>query len=439
VVKTLAVGTKYINCYKKMEICINHDKPSVCPATLFYSKALNIPRMMAEKYFKDQPSPEEISEKLKGYTSWLEINLDNIGFNLRNIRNRVGVEVMAVVKNNAYGHGLIPVTAYLDSQEVRWVMVAKLREAEKIKELGLTVNVLNMDVLFTESQYRSVVEKGITQTIYTLEAAEKLSKAAKRLGKTAAAFVKVDTGLNRVGVKYSEAADLVERIQRLPSIEVQGIFSTLQQRPEQDEAMLKRLLDVDGELKSRGIDVQYRSIASTDSVFHNPGMWLDMVRPGMSLYGVYPEPKDASCGLRLRQALQLKARVEHVKWVEAGESVTYWGRFVAPKKMKIGTLHLGFYDAIPREMANKGKVVSDGKIRGSLGSVSLNHYLVDLTDVVAAKGDEVTVIGESGENDLYNTAATAGWMTYSLLNHINAFMPRVYYRGGEPVALLETL
>ncbi|HEX9914466.1 MAG TPA: alanine racemase [Candidatus Bathyarchaeia archaeon] len=394
---------------------------------------------MAEKYFKDQPSPEEISEKLKGYTSWLEINLDNIGFNLRNIRNRVGVEVMAVVKNNAYGHGLIPVTAYLDSQEVRWVMVAKLREAEKIKELGLTVNVLNMDVLFTESQYRSVVEKGITQTIYTLEAAEKLSKAAKRLGKTAAAFVKVDTGLNRVGVKYSEAADLVERIQRLPSIEVQGIFSTLQQRPEQDEAMLKRLLDVDGELKSRGIDVQYRSIASTDSVFHNPGMWLDMVRPGMSLYGVYPEPKDASCGLRLRQALQLKARVEHVKWVEAGESVTYWGRFVAPKKMKIGTLHLGFYDAIPREMANKGKVVSDGKIRGSLGSVSLNHYLVDLTDVVAAKGDEVTVIGESGENDLYNTAATAGWMTYSLLNHINAFMPRVYYRGGEPVALLETL
>lgn len=411
----------------------------MCPATLFYFRALNIPIMMAERYFKDQPSPEEISEKLKGYTSWLEINLDHVGFNLRNIRDRVGVEVMAVVKNNAYGHGVIPITAYLESQGVNWVMVAKLREAERIKELGLTVNVLNMDVLFTESQYRSVVEKGITQTVYTLEAAEKLSKAAKRLGKTAAIFVKVDTGLNRVGVKYSEAADLVERIRRLPSVEVKGIFSTLQQRPEQDEAMLKRLLDVDEELKSRGIDVQYRSIASTDSVFHNPRMWLDMVRPGMSLYGVYPEPKDASSGLKLRQALQLKARVEHVKWVEKGESVTYWSRFVAPKKMKIGTLHLGFYDAIPREIANKGKVVVDGKVRGSLGSVSLNHYLIDLTDVDATKGDEVTVIGESGENDLYNTAATAGWMTYSLLNHINPFMPRVYYRSGEPVALLETL
>jgi alanine racemase len=250
--------------------------------------------------------------------------------------------------------------------------------------------------------------------------------------------VKVDTGLNRVGVKHSEAAGLVERIQRLPSVEVQGIFSTLQQRPEQDEEMLKKLMSVGAELKARGIHVRYRSIASTDSVFHNPRMWLDMVRPGMSLYGVYPEPRDASSGLRLRQAIQLKARVEHVKWVEAGESVTYWGRFVAPRRMRIGTLHLGFYDAVPREMANKGKVVVKGKLRGSLGAVSLNHYLIDLTDVDAEKGDEVTVIAESGENDLYGTASTAGWMTYSLLNHMNPFMPRVYYMGGEPAALLET-
>jgi len=393
---------------------------------------------MAERYFLEQPSPREIREKTRGYTSWLEINLDNIGFNLRNIRERVGVEVMAVVKNNAYGHGLIPLTAYLESQGIRWMMVAKLREAEKIREAGLKVNVLNMDVLFTDEQYRSVVEKGITQTVYTLEAAQRLNSAAKSLGKKAKVFVKVDTGLNRVGVRHGEAADLIETINALPHLEVQGIFSTLQQRPEQDEEALGRLMDVDAELRKRGIRVKYRSISSTDSVFHNPRMWLDMVRPGMSLYGVYPEPRDASSGLKLRQAIQLKARVEHVKWVEAGESVTYWGRFVAPRRMRIGTLHLGFYDAVPREMANKGKIVVKGKVRGSLGSVSLNHYLMDLTDVDAEKGDEVTVIAESGENDLYGTASTAGWMTYSLLNHMNPFMPRVYYRGGEPVALLET-
>ncbi|MBN2336002.1 alanine racemase [Candidatus Bathyarchaeota archaeon] len=392
---------------------------------------------MSERFFASQPSPDEIRDKMSGYTSWLEINLDHIGFNLRNIRERVGVEVMPVVKNNAYGHGLIPVVAYLETQGVGWVMVAKLKEAEAIKEHGFKLDVLNMDVLFTEEQYRSVAEKGITQTVYTMEAAERLSEAAKALGMEAQVFVKVDTGLNRVGVRHTEATGNIETISKLSNLKVLGIFSTFQQRPEEDRVALGRLLDVDARLRAKGIEVEFRSMSSSDSVFHNPEGWLNMVRPGMSLYGVYPEPKDKASGLVLRQALQLKARVEHVKWVEKGETVTYWGRFIAPERMRVGTLHLGFYDAIPREMANKGKVLVGGEVKTSLGSVSLNHYLVDLTGVDAEKGTEVTVIAEEGENSLFKTAETAGWMTYSLLNHINPLMPRVYFMDNEPVALLE--
>ena len=392
---------------------------------------------MSERFFAAQPKPEELRRRMMGYTSWLKINLDNIGFNLRNIRERVGVEVMPVVKNNAYGHGLVPIVAYLKTQGVAWVMVAKLREAEMIKEAGFETEVLNMDVLFTREQYSGVVEKGITQTVYTLEAAERLSTAAEELGREAQVFVKVDTGLNRVGVRYTEAAALIEEINGLPGIKVRGMFSTFQQRPEEDRVALRRLLAVAEELRSRGVKMEYRSMSSSDGVFHNPDGWLDVVRPGISLYGVYPEAKDEASGLKLRQALQLKARVEYVKWVEGGESVTYWGRFVAPKRMRVGTLHLGFYDGIPREMANKGKVLEDGQIKQSLGSVSLNHYLVDLTGVKAEKGTEVTVIAEEGENSLYKTAETAGWMTYSLLNHLNPLMPRVYFRDEEPVALFE--
>jgi len=393
---------------------------------------------MSERFFAAQPSPEEIRRRMMGYTSWLEINLDNIGFNLRNIREGGGVEVMPVVKNNAYGHGLVPIVAYLETQGVAWVMVAKLREAEMIKEAGFETEVLNMDVLFAGEQYRGVVEKGITQTVYTLEAAERLSTAAEELGREAQVFIKVDTGLNRVGVRYTEAAALIEEINGLPGVKVRGMFSTFQQRPEEDRVALRRLLAVDEELRSRGVKVEYRSMSSSDGVFHNPDGWLDVVRPGISLYGVYSEPKDEAGGLKLRQALQLKARVEYVKWVEEGESLTYWGRFVAPKRRRIGTLHLGFYDAIPREMANKGKVLVDGQIKQSLGSVSLNHYIVDLTGVKAEKGTEVTVIAEEGENSLYKTAETAGWMTYSLLNHLNPLMPRVYFRDEEPVALFES-
>jgi len=177
-------------------------------------------------------------------------------------------------------------------------------------------------------------------------------------------------------------------------------------------------------------------MSSTDATFHNPDGWLDLVRPGMSLYGVYPEKKDLSAPVELKQALSFKARIEYVKQVSRGEGVTYWGKYVAPKDMRIGTIHAGFYDGIPREMANAGRILVDGQYKSSLGSVSLNHYLVDLDGVEAEKGTVVEIIGRNGENTLSKTAETAGWMVYSLLNHLHMNTPRVYYRNGDPVALL---
>jgi len=387
-------------------------------------------------YFDNQPTPDEIKQKIRGYSSWLEIDLDNLSHNLEEIKRHVGVTVMAVVKNNAYGHGLIPVTAHLETQGVEWCMVAKLYEAVKIREAGLKLDVLNMDVLFTEEQYNKVVEADITQCIYTREDADKLNSEASKLEKKAKVFIKVDTGLNRIGVRHSKAADLIEYVHKLESVDVLGIFSTFQQNQE-DPKMLAKLLAVDEKLKEKGIEVPIKSMSSTDATFHNPEGWLDLVRPGMSLYGVYPEKKDLSAPVDLKQVLSFKARIEYVKTVGRGEGVTYWGKFIAPKDMRIGTIHAGFYDGIPREMANVGRILVDGKYKSSLGSVSLNHYLVDLDGVDAEKGTVVEIIGRVGANTLSKTAEIAGWMVYSLLNHLHMNTPRVYYRNGEPIALLD--
>ena len=392
---------------------------------------------MALDYFADQPSPSEICEKMEGYPSWFEIDLDSLGHNLEEIRNRVGVEVMPVVKNNAYGHGLLPVVAYLSKAGTEWFMVAKLKEAIAIRDAGIPGHVVSMDAVFSEGQFREVIDNGITQIVYTRSVADTLNDVAGRTGKKAETFVKVDTGLRRVGVPHSEAPDLVEYVHNLPNVSVRGIFSTFMQNPDQDPVMLQKLISVDEELRDRGIQVEFMSMASSDAIFHNPKAWLDMVRPGMSLYGVYPEKKDAASGLELRQVLTFKARIEHIKWVEKGDSVTYWGRFIAPRRMRIGTLHVGFYDGVPREMANVGRIKVDGVFKSSLGSVSLNHYLMDLTDVDASVGDVVEVIGREGENSLFSMAETAGWMVYSLMNHLNPFTPRVYMENGEPVALLD--
>ena len=178
--------------------------------------------------FDAQPSAAEIAARVAGYGAWLEIDLDAMGRNLERLRRRLGTgtDLMPCVKNDAYGHGLLPVVAYLAEQGVGRILVVRLREAEQIVDAGIRVRILNMGPLFTEAQYESVARRGIVQAIYTREVAEQLSDAAARLGREAAVFVKIDTGLRRVGVWHEEAAELVERVAKLPSLKVEGIFST---------------------------------------------------------------------------------------------------------------------------------------------------------------------------------------------------------------------
>jgi len=394
---------------------------------------------MTPGFFDDQPTPGEIRERMEGYPSWFEVDFDHIKHNLDQIRGVTEAEIIPCVKNNAYGHGLTPIVAALEGLEVERVLVAKLSEALKLRREGVECGILNMDPLFGGRSYEAVVNERITQAIYTDDAASALSSAAVRLGETAGVFVKVDTGLRRVGVRHDEAADFIEKVSGMPGLRIDGIFSTLTQDEEQDRLQLSRLLGVEAEARERGIDVGVRSLSSSDAVLYRPEAHLDAVRPGMLLYGIYPVAADARSGVELRQALSFKARLEHSKWVEKGESVTYWGRFVAPRRMRVGTVHVGFYDGLPRELSNRGRVGIGGGFRSILGSVSLNHVIVDLTDTEVEPGGIVEVIGRSGENTVNCIASVAGWMTYSLLNHLNPATPRVYFRGGEPVALLEPM
>jgi len=391
---------------------------------------------MSHPYFAKQPSAAEIGERIKGFGSWIEVDLDALAGNLAEIRRHTSAEVMPCVKNNAYGHGLLPIVAALEEQGVKRVLVAKTREALQVREnTGLAA--VNMDALWVPEQYEAAVSKGVTQVVYTLEAAKGLSRAATKLGKTVGVFVKVDTGLRRIGVWHEEAPALISEMVKLTGVRLDGIMSTLMQNPEQDRQQIARIKAVADALRGKGIEPGVLSLSSTDATINNPDAHLGLVRPGMSLYGVFPEAKDRASGLKLRQALCWKARIEYVKTINKGDSVTYWGKFTAPERMRIGTIHVGFYDGVPREMANKARILVGGQYKSSLGSISLNHILVDLRGVDAKEGDVVEIIGRSGENDLSNFSLMAGWMTYSVLNHLNPFTPRVYTKNGKPVALLE--
>lgn len=388
-------------------------------------------------YFAAQPAPEEIKRRIAGFGGWFEIDLDALGTNLAAIRARTGAEVMPVVKNNAYGHGLRPICSALVDEGTEWLMVAKLAEALAIKSWGLDCHVVMMDALYTDAQFQEVVARDITPVVYTRAVAQRLNDTAEASGRKAGIFLKIDTGLHRVGVDYRHAIALVREIAAMPAIEIRGTFSTLMQDDAQDRLILERFKAVLDQMAGEEIDPGRRSVSSSHGIFHYPDSWFDMVRPAMALFGVYPWARDRESGLKLSQVLTFKARIEDLKPVAKGESVTYFGKYVARRDMRVGTLHVGFFDALPRELANKGTIQIGGRPCPAIGSVSLNHYLFDATDAEAKIGDVVDVIARDGVNDLVSTAETARWMVYSLLNHLSPFVPRVYFRGGRPVAIEE--
>ena len=392
---------------------------------------------MAESFFRAQPSPKEIEERLEGYPSWLEVDLDCVSHNLEEIRRRVGVEVIPCVKANAYGHGLVPIVAHLMRRGVKRVLVAKLWEARQLRDAGLDCGIINIDPIFSDEQYSYVVEEGITQAVFTRPVAERLSRAAARLGLEAGIFVKVDTGLGMVGVRHDEAADFIEYASSLPGIRLEGIFSTFTEDRAYDKVQLERMLSLDRELRRRGIEPGTRSIASSNAILHMPESYLDAVRPGLTIYGVYPEEEDRGAGLELRQALSFKARIELVKWIEAGDPLTYNRRFIAPRRMRVGTIHAGYSDGYPRGLSNRGLVRVGASMCRVLGSVSVNHHIIDLEGVEAKEGDIAELIGREGENSISSLAREANIMTYTLCVGLNPLTPRVYYERGRPIALSE--
>jgi alanine racemase len=392
---------------------------------------------MSEHFFERQPSTAEIMRRVEGFQSWVEVDLDAIGFNLEQVKARTRREIIPCIKASAYGHGLTPVAAYLMKKGVKRVLIAKLSEAEQIRDADLNCGVVSLDPLFSDEQFETVVKREITQTVYSLDTSEHISSTAKRLGKTANLWVKVDTGLGRVGVRWSEAADLIEQISQLPYIRIDGVFSTMSEADELDKIQVQRMEKVRDQLKSRNVNFGTISMASSNAVFHKPYTFLDAVRPGLMLFGFYPDPEDRDTGIKLLQAFAFKARIEQVKTVEEGDSLTYSRRFTADHRMQVGTVHIGYSDGYPRGLTTKGLINVKGIIKPVLGTVSVNHFLVDLTDTDAKVGDAVEAISREGENNAHKVADAAGIMTYSLMVGLNPLTPRVYTEKGIPIAIYE--
>jgi len=379
--------------------------------------ALSVPGRLTNGALGDE------ADASAGPDLWIEVDLGNLANNLSEVRRRVqGRPVMAVIKANAYGHGLVGVAGFLARQDVRHFAVGKVTEAVALRESGIGGTILNFGP-FSRDEADQLVRLDVSQSVYS-ETVELLARAARAQGKRAKVHIKVDTGLGRVGVPYYEAPSYIERIASIPDIAIEGIFTTLTEEPDFDPVQLDRFIRVCDGAAANGISVGVRHVASSLPISNFPDSFLDMVRPGNALYGLEP-----LANLDLRPVMSVKASVIYVKRLRPGESVSYHRLFTAEREMLVATLPLGYSDGCPPQGIEEAEVLIRGRRWPLIAAVTANHSTVDVTgaDEIAI-GDEVVLFGSQGEEELSigEVAARAGSSVYKVAIGMNPLLPRLY-------------
>ena len=368
------------------------------------------------------------THRSSGYDPYVELNYENLAWNLSQLRKLVKkVQIMAVIKANAYGHGLVEMGQQLERIGIDYLMVGKLQEALLLRKSGVSVPILNFGP-FCSEEIERIIQHDISQSVFT-DAALSLSRASLESGKKAKIHIHIDTGMGRMGIPYHEALPFLEKASSLKGLLIEGISTTLTEDDTFDREQLRRFLRLCREAESKGISLGLKHAASSDGILDMPSSHLDLVRPGIALYGYYPSEKtQQEDRLRLRPVLQLKSRVAAVKALRPGDSLSYHRKYTAKKKEKIAIISVGYSDGYPPNAANKASILIRGKRFPLIAAITANHCLALLKEnSTISIGDEVVLLGIQGQDKITadEIARWAETSTYRILIGLNALLPRI--------------
>ena len=368
----------------------------------------------------------------------VKIDLDAIAENMDAIREKAGVPVMAVVKADAYGHGAVQVARLLQ-EKCAFFCVSSILEAMELRQAGLTTPILILGYTPVEA-FPTAIREGIRPTIYRLEDAEALSKAAQLLELPARFHFAVDTGMSRIGFQVTEAdADICARIANLPGLYAEGLFSHFATADCADlsraEAQAQRFAEFDEMLRVRGVKIPIRHLNNSAGLI-NFATPYEMVRSGIITYGMYPSDEVDPGLLALRPALQWLSRVTHVKTLPAGREISYGGTYVTKSDTVVATIPVGYADGYRRNLSGKFYVLIRGQKAPILGRICMDQMMVDVTHIPgAAVGDQVTLVGSDGGETIAmeEISAQADSFNYEFVCGISRRVPRQYVQGGKTV------
>ena len=381
--------------------------------------------------------------------TWAEVDLDAIAHNMREIRKITdkNAQIMAVVKADAYGHGFLETAKTLLDNGADRLAVAVLQEGKQLRSRGVDVPILILGASSPDDA-EDLINFEITPNVFDLEFAKALSYEAEKKEKVTKVHIKLDTGMTRIGFvaddgDNSKIIDEILQVSKLPYIEIEGIFSHFSTSDEFDREytlmQFRRFMSVVNALEERGLHIPIRHICNSAGIMMYPEMHLDMVRPGVILYGMYPSDEVDKSRLDLIPAMTLKSRITLVKEVESGRGVSYGKEYITDRNTKIATVPIGYADGYLRRIAEKGCMMVHGEKAPIIGRICMDQCMIDVTNVHNIdKGDEAIIFGREG----ITIDTLAEWLetiNYEVACVIGKRIPRIYTKNGKAVKVLNYL
>ena len=379
-------------------------------------------------------------KKLLGST-WMEIDLDAIAQNVRNIKKLIGEkkELMAVVKGNAYGHDILEVSSVVLKNGASRLAVARLEEGIFLRKTGITVPILVLG-LTLKQQAELLVSYNITPTVSEYEMIEKLSESAFKEDKIVKVHLKVDTGMGRIGIFSNHVLNFIKKAKVLKNVEIEGIFTHFSVADEKDksytEKQFGKFMEVLTFLEKEGIKIPVKHVSNSATLLDLPHMWLDLVRPGISLYGLYPS-REVQKTVKLIPAHTFKTRIVFLKELPAGEYISYGRTYTTKQKRTvIASLPVGYADGYSRLLSNQGEVLVRGKRFPVIGRVCMDQTMIDVTNLPQVEiGDEVVLWGRQGEEEITveEIAEKIGTINYEIVHMPDKKrVPKLFIKNGKP-------
>lgn len=370
------------------------------------------------------------------------VDLDAVCHNMVQMYGNLseGTQIIGVIKTDGYGHGAIQIGRELEKMNyVFGYAVATAEEALILRHAGLQKPILILGYTFSYS-YEELIRHDIRPAVFRDDTVSELSACARRVGKSVKVHVKVDTGMTRVGIKPDDSGiAFVDRLLHTEGIELEGMFTHFARADEADKTSARRQLKLMRDFMLRaeqelGCRIPIKHCSNSAGIVEMPEANMDVVRAGITLYGLWPSEQVSRDIVELKPVLSLKSHIVYIKEVDEGVSVSYGGTYVTPKRMRVATIPVGYGDGYPRGLSNRGYVLIRGRKAPILGRVCMDQFMVSVDEIPeAAEGDEVTLIGADGEQriTMEELGEISGRFNYELACDLGKRIPRVYVKNGQ--------